>query len=219
MAHRSYDQYCGLAGALDLIGARWSLLVVRELMTGPKRYTDLSESLRGIGTSLLAARLKELEAHGILERTWLAPPAASTVYRLTETGDELGHALMPLMQWGLRHAVPEEPGTDTLVRAEWALLAITHGAAPGALEDVDATYEFVVDDTSAILRIVDGRASVSRDTGDGQPDVTVRLDAATVAAIGSGRVSVADATKDGRLTLQGDPAAVEKLVELLASTG
>lgn len=218
MARRSYDQYCGLAGALDLVGERWTLLVIRELMSGPKRYTDLAESLRGIGTSLLASRLRTLESDGIIARTWLAPPAASTVYALTGSGEELAGALMPLVRWGLRHAVPEEPGPETLIRAEWSLLPFTHAVDPSALAGIDATYEFVIDDTPALLRVRDGQARVLRSGADQKPDVTVRLDAATVAAVGSGRASVADATRAGRITVEGDQAAFDALVRAFAST-
>ena len=80
MTERSYDQYCGLAGALDLVGERWTLLIVRELMSGPKRYTDLADGLPGIGTSLLAKRLAKLESAGVATRRVLPPPAAATVY-------------------------------------------------------------------------------------------------------------------------------------------
>lgn len=218
MTRRSYDQYCGLAGALDLVGERWTLLVVRELMSGSKRYTDLADSLRGVGTSLLASRLKKLESEGIIARTWLAPPAASTVYELTETGEELAHALMPLVQWGLRHALPHEPGPDTQVRAEWSLLAFTHAVDPSELAGIDATYEFVVDDSAAVLRVRDGRASVLRNGGNLDPDATVRLDAATVAAVGSGRLSVIEATRGGRIAVEGDEAAVDDLVRAFATT-
>src|ERR1044071_6967058 len=93
VTERSYNQFCGLAGALDLIGERWTLLIVRELMSGPKRYTDLADGLAGIGTSLLAKRLAKLEGAGVIERRLLPPPAAVTVYELAPAGHELGVAL------------------------------------------------------------------------------------------------------------------------------
>ena len=86
MAKRNYHQFCAIAHALDIVGERWTLLVVRELLMGPKRFTDLLSNLPGIGTNLLAARLKELEEQGIIERSTLPPPAASSVYVLTELG-------------------------------------------------------------------------------------------------------------------------------------
>src|SRR3712207_3261653 len=101
MSGRSYDQFCGLAKALDVLGERWTLLVVRELLLGPKRYSDLLEGLPGIGTNLLAARLKALEASGLVGRRRLPPPAASNVYELTERGRALEPAIFELIRWGL----------------------------------------------------------------------------------------------------------------------
>jgi DNA-binding HxlR family transcriptional regulator len=216
---RSYDQYCGLAGALDLVGERWTLLVVRELMTGPKRYTDLIESLPGIGTSLLASRLKQLEADGICARAYLPPPAASTVYQLTDAGEELGHSLMPLIRWGLRHAVPEQPGPDTLIGPEWVLLGFTHQLDPKTLGGIDGTYRFVVQGHPAWLQIRDGRANLVPEGADRRPDATVTLDAATVAAIGSGRTSATDAVLAGKVSIEGDQAAIDDLIRVFATVG
>ena len=105
MAKR-YEQYCPMAHALDLVGDRWALLVIRELMHGPKRYTDLVDRLPGIGTNILAARLRDLEGHGILARRTLPPPAASKVYELTDYGRELRPAMRELALWGARSLGP-----------------------------------------------------------------------------------------------------------------
>jgi DNA-binding HxlR family transcriptional regulator len=101
-ARRKYDQGCGSAHALDLIGDRWALLVVRELLLGPKRFTDLRDGLPGIGPNVLSQRLKELEEVGVLRRHVLPPPAASAVYELTEWGRELEDVLVQLGRWGAR---------------------------------------------------------------------------------------------------------------------
>lgn len=105
MAKR-YEQYCPMAHALDLVGDRWALLVVRELMHGPKRYTDLVAHLHGIGTNILAARLRDLETHGVVARRTLPPPAASKVYELTDYGRQLKPALRELALWGARSLGP-----------------------------------------------------------------------------------------------------------------
>jgi DNA-binding HxlR family transcriptional regulator len=105
MAKR-YEQYCPMAHALDLVGDRWALLVIRELMHGPKRYTDLVDNLPGIGTNILAARLRDLEGHGVLTRRTLPPPAASKVYDLTDYGKELRPAMRELALWGARSLGP-----------------------------------------------------------------------------------------------------------------
>jgi len=103
---RRYEQYCPMAHALDLVGDRWALLVVRELMHGPKRYTDLVDHLHGIGTNILAARLRDLEANGIVARRTLPPPAASKVYELTDYGHQLQPAMRELALWGARSLGP-----------------------------------------------------------------------------------------------------------------
>ena len=105
MAKR-YEQYCPMAHALDLVGDRWALLVIRELMHGPKRYTDLVDRLSGIGTNILATRLRDLEAHGVVARRTLPPPAASKVYELTDYGRELRPAMRELALWGARSLGP-----------------------------------------------------------------------------------------------------------------
>lgn len=111
MAKR-YEQYCPMAHALDLVGDRWALLVIRELMHGPLRYTDLVDRLHGIGTNILAARLRDLEEHGVVARRTLPPPAASKVYELTDYGRELRPAMRELALWGARSMGP--PAKDEL---------------------------------------------------------------------------------------------------------
>src|SRR3954451_19907456 len=121
MAKR-YEQYCPMAHALDLVGDRWALLVIRELMHGPKRYTDLVERLPGIGTNILAARLRDLESHGIVTRRMLPPPAASKVYDLTDYGRELRPALRELALWGARSLGP--PGEHDELFDGWLSTAM-----------------------------------------------------------------------------------------------
>src|SRR5947209_20170801 len=104
---KHYDQYCPVAHALDVVGDRWALLVTRELMQGPKRYTDLAEGLPGIGTNILAARLRDLEAAGVVTKRTLPPPAASRVYELTDYGLELKPVMRELALWGARSPGPQ----------------------------------------------------------------------------------------------------------------
>ena len=105
---KPYDQYCPVAHALDLVGERWSLLLVRELQHGPLRYSDLHERLARCSTNVLATRLKELEAGGVITRRRLPPPAASTVYELTEAGESLAPVIAALARWGLRLIGPQK---------------------------------------------------------------------------------------------------------------
>lgn len=162
---RAYDQYCPIAHALDLVGERWSLLVVRELMRGPKRYTDLAETL-GIGTNILAARLRDLEAGGVVRKRKLPPPAASRVYELTDYGRELKSAMRELAVWGARSlGPPTEP--DELFPG-WLENAIDSVLAPVA---PPGRFEFHVGDEIASL--VDGGVVPG---GVEEPDVVVEGD-------------------------------------------
>lgn len=138
------------------------------------------------------------------------------MYRLTAVGDELGRALMPLIRWGVRHAVPEQPGPDALVRPHWSLLAFTHQVSPAALEGINATYRFVVGEEAAVLRLRDGRATVLPGMGEREPDATLTLDAATVVAVGAGRISAVEAALTGRILVEGDQRAVDDLVRAFA---
>jgi DNA-binding HxlR family transcriptional regulator len=125
MTGRSYGHYCPVAKTLDLVGGRWTLLIVRELLVGPQRFTDLHAALEGIPRNLLADRLRQLEAHGVVARQELPPPAARTVYELTGSGQELLPIIGSLAQWGLAHLPPPEPGEP--VNPSLGVLAERHG--------------------------------------------------------------------------------------------
>jgi DNA-binding HxlR family transcriptional regulator len=217
LAERSYGQYCGLAGALDLVGERWTLLIVRDLMSGPKRYTDLADGLPGIGTSLLAKRLAKLENGGVVERRLLPPPAAATVYELAPAGHELAAALVPLITWGLRHAVPEDPGSLRF-DATWCVLPFTQPTDSQALAGVEATYEFRIGDTSALLHVHDGHAELLP-PGAATPNTMISMDPATVAALGAGRRTIGEAAADGAITVDGDLNAAAALLAAFESSG
>jgi DNA-binding HxlR family transcriptional regulator len=125
---KSYKQYCPVAHALDTVGERWSLLIVRELIHGPRRYTDLLDRLEGCGTNILAARLRHLEAAGVVEKRKLPPPAASTVYELTPYGAGLRSCLRELAWWGARSLGPP---SDVELDSGWLGGALaTIGPAP-----------------------------------------------------------------------------------------
>lgn len=215
MPRRTYGQYCALARTLDLVGERWTLLVVRELLFGPRRYTDLLGALDGIGTSLLAERLKRLEDADVVRRRELPPPAASTVYEFTAAGEELARALLPLAMWGARHLLgPIEPGEQ--FRVVWPLMIMRELFDPAKAEGVDATYEFVVEGSIGHLRIHDSTMEVRDGPAPEPPDARVVTDVETFAAIGLGRLDPSDAVTEGRVTVEGNPAA---FLNLLAMVG
>jgi DNA-binding HxlR family transcriptional regulator len=162
---RGYDQYCPVAHALDLVGERWALLVIRDLMHGPKRYTDLATNL-GIGTNILAARLRDLEAGGIVTKRTLPPPSASRVYELTDYGRELKPALRELALWGARSLGP--PTADDELFPGWLVNAVDTVLASIA---PPGRFEFRVGDEVATMSDGEVRAGSIDD-----PDVVVAGD-------------------------------------------
>jgi DNA-binding HxlR family transcriptional regulator len=148
---KNYEQYCPVAHALELVGERWSLLIVRELLKGPKRYTDLAAALPRIGTNVLAARLKDLEGCGVIAKRRLPPPTPAQVYELTPYGVALRPVMRELARWGL-HSLPAPTDEDALVPG-WLPDALDTFFAPVA---PDGTFEFRIGDE--VAAIVDGHA-------------------------------------------------------------
>jgi DNA-binding HxlR family transcriptional regulator len=210
---RKFDQYCPVAHALSLVGERWSLLIVRELLHGPKRYTDLTHGLPGIGTNILAARLKELETCGIVQKRTLPPPAASTVYELTEYGTELKEALYALARWGARTIGP--PGSDDELYPEWGVNALPALFDADAARGLTETYSLVVEGDEFTARIVNGALDATVGTAP-DADVVVETDMETFFALASGELAPADAVKSGRARAQGDSEALERCFHVLS---
>src|ERR671918_2781070 len=135
---RTYCDGCAAAHALDLVGERWALLVVRELLLGPKRFTDLRAGLPGASPNVLAQRLRELERAGVVRRRKLPPPAASRVYELTDWGEELEPVIVRLGRWGARS--PSKP-CDAALGVDSLVLSFRTMFDPGAAEGLEASYE------------------------------------------------------------------------------
>ncbi|MBX7432595.1 winged helix-turn-helix transcriptional regulator [Mycobacterium sp. Y57] len=216
MGRKTYGQFCGLAHALDVVGERWTLLIVRELSSGPKRYTDLVDSLPGIGTSLLATRVRQLEADGVVQRRLaLDQPGSAVVYELSDSGRELALAMLPLANWGTRHQMGDADITAEAFRAEWLvtyLAADLRGTVP---TDLAATYEFHIADSVACLHLRGGRVTVTPGACETDADVTLRADAPTVMAMLGDKISISEAIADKRLEVSGDRAASSALQRLL----
>ena len=197
---KRYDHYCPIAHALDLVGERWALLVVRELMRGPKRYTDLAEHLPGIGTNILASRLRDLEAAGIVTKRTLPPPAASRVYELTEYGHDLRSVMRELALWGARSLGP--PTGEEELFPGWLENAVDTVLAPVAPR---GRFEFRVGDEVASL--VDGAAQAG---SIDEPDVVVEGDPVGVYHL------FVDRSLD-HVTIEGDRDLLEQLLNVAPS--
>ncbi|WP_330460591.1 helix-turn-helix transcriptional regulator [Streptomyces sp. NBC_00820] len=203
---RRYDQYCSAACALDLVGDRWTLLIVRELLAGPRRYTDLHADLPGVSTDVLASRLKDMERDGLATRRRLPPPAAANVYELTVHGRRLLPVLQALGEWGQAELGERRP-TDA-VRAHWFALPLLRalqgeGVVEVALEEGDFHLYLGAEDGAAYG---DGPAP-------GAVDARLAMDTATCLAVGRGELGVPDAVRAGRISVTGDGAVAKSLRE------
>jgi DNA-binding HxlR family transcriptional regulator len=173
ISERSYRQYCGVARALDLIGERWALLVVRELALGPKRFTDLRQGLPGVATNVLSLRLRQLERNGIVKRRQLPPPAPAQVYELTEHGRDLVPIMLALGRWGAGTMGPRS--SEQALRAEWLAVALMAFFDAKAAEDLDATIELDLGGARFTLRLEGGRLEVTPGAS-GPVDLAVAAD-------------------------------------------
>jgi DNA-binding HxlR family transcriptional regulator/putative sterol carrier protein len=210
VSNRTYSQYCGLAHALDLVGERWALLVVRELLLGPKRFTDLAGGLPGIGTNVLSTRLRELEREGLVTRRMLPPPAASVVYELTEYGRELERPLLELGRWGAESLGMRTSGQT--LRSGWLGVAMLAFFRPDAERELHATFELDLTDSIFHARVEGDRVAVS-DGPATDPDLVLEADNDALVRLLAGALDPAEATAAGAVRLHGDPMLLPRFVE------
>ncbi|MGW0210230.1 winged helix-turn-helix transcriptional regulator [Streptomyces sp. NPDC003233] len=204
---RSYDQYCSAARALDLVGDRWTLLIVRELLAGPRRYTDLHADLPGVSTDVLASRLKDMERDGLTTRRKLPPPGAAYVYELTGRGRELLPVLQALGRWGEADLGERRP-TDA-VRAHWFALPLLRGLHGEGLVEVR------LEEGDFHVRVGAEEGPVYGDgPAPGEPDARLTMDAATCEALARGELGLADAVRARRVTVTGDGTLAKALREM-----
>jgi DNA-binding HxlR family transcriptional regulator len=207
MAKR-FDQYCPVAHALCLVGERWALLVVRELLHSPKRYTDLAAGLPGIGTNILAARLRDLEKAGVVQKRKLPPPAASTVYELTEYGAELEEVVHALARWGARSLGP--PGPNDELYPEWGVNAFPALFDATAATGLTATHVLRIGDDVFTVRLEDGCMHAEVGPTEGA-DLDVAMDMDTFFALASGDLAPRTALRKRQVRLAaGEPKALER---------
>jgi DNA-binding HxlR family transcriptional regulator len=208
---RTYGEACRFAHALDVVGERWALLVVRELLLGPKRFTDLRTGLPHASSNILAERLRDLEQHGVIQRRKLPPPAGSSVYELTEWGRELEPVVTKLGAWGARSPIPpetEEIGPDSIVLA---LGSLFDSEAAGELE---ATYGLRIGEQGFRVEVADGEVHLGRGV-PASPEATIAVpDAPTLAAILTAQLPLSEALASGAAQLEGSKQSAKRFLRL-----
>jgi len=210
MRSRTYGQFCGLAHALELVGERWALLIVRDLVLGPKRFTDLHRGLRRIPTNILSARLKELEAAGVIRRRLLPRPAAGVAYELTEYGQELEDVVLRLGLWGAKSL--RDPLPVDIVTTDSLILALRATFQPEAARELRAGFELRVGEIVVHARVEHG----ALEAGEGplaEPDLVIETGPA-IRALLCGELSPGDAVESGSVHVAGDPDLLTRFVEL-----
>ena len=212
---RTYGDGCAVARGLDLVGERWALLVIRELLLGAKRFTDLKRGLPNASPNTISERLRELERHGIVRRTKLPPPTSAYVYELTHWGRELEQTVLSLGRWAVRS--PSQPGDDPVgddpVGVDSVVLAfktLFDSAAAGAMR---ATYGLRIGDDRFRIEVSGGQIEVARGDAD-RPDATIETDLAVLREVVWGGDSLADALRAGTMRVEGDRLALERLFRL-----
>lgn len=208
---RSYGEACRFAYALDLVGERWALLIVRELLLGPKRFTDLRAGLPHASTNILSDRLRELEESAIIRHRKLPPPACSMVYELTEWGQELEPIVTQLGAWGARSPIPPESreiGPDSIV------LALNSLFDSEAANELSAAYDLRIGEEGFRVAIDRGRLNLRRGIGEGADASLSFPDAPTMAAVLTGQLGLEEALASGALELGGGKLAAKRFLRL-----
>jgi DNA-binding HxlR family transcriptional regulator len=208
--NRTYGDGCAIAHGLDLVGERWALLLVRELLLGPKRFTDLKRGLPNASPNVISERLRELERAGVVKREKLPPPASARVYALTHWGRGLEETVISLGRWaGRSPALPREApiGADSVV------LALKARFDPDAAEGLEATYDLRLGEDRFRVAVSKQAIEIARG-GTDQPDATIDTDAGTLFAVLCNGRSLADSQRAGEIRVEGDKAAVKRLIRL-----
>lgn len=210
MRTRSYGQHCGLAHALELVGERWALLLIRDLIPGPKRFTDLQRGLPRIPTNVLSARLKELEDAGVISRRALPRPAAGVGYELTEYGRELEDIALRLALWGAKSL--GEPRPEDTFSTDALLLALRATFRPEAARGLKASYELRLGEIVVHMRVDKGALVVAEGP---LPDADLALDTdMTLRRLMTGELGPGEAIKSGSVRVTGSRDLLERFVEI-----
>jgi DNA-binding HxlR family transcriptional regulator/putative sterol carrier protein len=210
MHQKQYNQFCALAFALDMVGERWTLLIIRELLIGPRRFKDLIEGLPDISTNLLSERLKTLEQHGLICRRTLPPPAGSTVYELTPLGRALQPAMVELGRWGSCMLPPTLEGVELPSMAA-AALAIQAFFRPERAQGLRETYELHIGGEVLQVRVEAGRLRAQQAPA-APADAEFHTDMTTYMRLFAGQLNPDDALAQGLIRVEGDEAALGRFL-------
>jgi DNA-binding HxlR family transcriptional regulator len=210
VSNRAYGQYCGFARALEVVGERWGLLIVRDLLVGPKRFTDLHRGLSGIPTNVLTTRLKELENAGVIRRRVLPRPERSIVYELTEYGLELEDVVLALGRWGAKSL--GDPRSDETITVDSLIMAMRTTFKPEAARKLRASFEFHFGEI--VFHATVNRGTVEVAAGSlPNPDLVIEAGPA-IKGLMTGELSPADAVKNGSVRLTGDAGLLDRFAEI-----
>lgn len=212
MTNRSYNQLCGLAYALDIVGERWTLLIIRELVAGPRRFVDLIDGLPGISTNLLTERLKGLEENGVIRRRILPPPAGSMVYELTTVGRALEKALLELGKWGRQFIPAAIEGLHVLHVGSYALTPKTF-FRPELAQGINETYALHIGDEIQQVRIAEGKIAVQQ----GEPlqaDMVLYAEVPVYLGLLLGEIEPDAALAGGLIRVEGDRDALRRYLDI-----
>lgn len=210
---RAYGQFCGVARALELVGERWSLLVIRDLVLGAKRYDELQAGLPKIPPSILSARLNDLEAGGVIRRRVRPELDAGLVYELTQYGSELDQILLDLGLWGARSL--HTPAADEVFTLDAAILSLYTTFRSEAAENVQINFEIRYDDRMIVHALVEnGVVKVGEGRFPGAELVIKAAAGAALLDVMSGRLTAAEAVRAGKIGIEGEVADLELFAQL-----
>jgi DNA-binding HxlR family transcriptional regulator/putative sterol carrier protein len=210
MPARTYGQFCGFARAVEVVGERWAFLIIRDLLVGPKRFTDLQRGLPGIPTNILTARLKELEEAGVVRRRLLPRPERGIAYELTPYGLELEDAVFALGRWGAKSL--DAPRAGETVTPDSLVMALRTTFKPEAARKSRLKYELRFGDIVLHARIHDGTVDAAQGPID-NPDLVIETGPA-LKSLMTGEITPAQALASGGVRVTGDPKLLDRFAQM-----